>query len=159
MIKYITADYLFSYWIFAWFIIFILFIKTKIVNNKQKEFIKTYFNPRFALIIALFENIALFIYFVFHNAKNYILFKYIFMIFFFKIIPFILLRKEKVRWCNEISITIVIFILYCVYLELNHIHLHDVIQETSINILSNTNNTPFFRLLQTISSIYKKFNI
>jgi hypothetical protein len=41
-------------------------------------------------------------------------------------------------------------LLYIIYIESNNIHLHDVIQQTANNILHDTNNTPFFRLLETI---------
>lgn len=145
MINYnISADYLFSYWIFVWFILFLLFAKS--------HFVKTNFNPRFALFIALFENIAFFIYYACKNATISVLLKYISMIILFKIIPLFLLRKEKIRWYNEIRIAVVIFIIYHVYLQLNHVDLYEVIQQTSANVLSDANNTPFFRLLHTMSS-------
>ena len=142
MINYISVDYLFSYWIFAWFILFIL--------CRKSTSVKTYFNPRFAILIALFENIILFVYLLFYNATILVLLKYIVVIILFKIIPLFLLRKEKVRWFNEISIAVIIFIIYYIYIESNNIHLHDLIQETANNILHDTNNTPFFRLLETI---------
>ena len=146
MINYISVDYLFSYWIFAWFILFILSMKS--------TFIKTHFNPRFALLVALFANIMSFMYFLFHNATILVLLKYILVIILFKIIPLFLLRKEKVRWFNEISIAVIVFIMYFVYIESNNVHLHDVIEQTAINILHDTNNTPFFRLLETILSTH-----
>jgi hypothetical protein len=149
MINYISVDYLFSYWIFAWFILFILCIKS--------TFVKTYFNPRFALLIALFANILIFIYFLFHNATIPVLLKYILVIILFKIIPLFLLRKEKVRWFNEISIAVIIFIIYCMYIKSNNIYLYDVIEQTAINILHDTNNTPFFRLLETIRRLFYTF--
>ena len=144
--NYISVDYLFSYWIFAWFILFILCIKS--------TFVKTHFNPRFALLIALFANILIFIYFLFHNATIQVLLKYILVIILFKIIPLFLLRKEKVRWFNEIRIAVIIFIIYCMYIESNNIHLYDVIEQTAVDILHDTNNTPFFLLLETILSAH-----
>jgi hypothetical protein len=77
----------------------------------------------------------------------------------FKIIPLFLLRKEKVRWFNEISIAVIIFIIYCIYIESNNIQLYDLIQETANNILHDTNNTPFFRLLETIRRLFYTLNI
>ena len=78
--EYLRMDYFFSYWIFIWFILYYLVIKSNIVDSKTKQNIQTKVNPKFALYVALFENLCIFIYLLFHKPTMNIIIKYVMII-------------------------------------------------------------------------------
>jgi len=118
-------DYVFSYWIFAWFILYYY----KIVK----------YSPLLILIIASIENIFLFIYhlfiYLFIDNSKYNLFKlfaFIFINFFIKILPLYYLIKienniktieELIKLIkkDDILIGLYLFLIYLIWLYINNI--------------------------------------
>lgn len=71
----ITPDLIFSYWIFAWFIIYYICIIFNI-----GLYIKTNFNPLLALFIALFLNFIQSCYIIYKIHDFNFFYKFLFMI-------------------------------------------------------------------------------
>ena len=91
-------DFVFSYWIFVWYIFYIIGIVK--------------YNPKWGLTIGLIENIiALCLMFVYKNSIINI-FLFCFINFFIKILPLWTLRKTK----YEINGIYSLFLLFCIYL-------------------------------------------
>jgi len=116
MNEFIRIDYFFSYWIVIWFIIYYFIINTNIVNSKITKYIQTNFNPKFALYIALFENLCIFIYLFFHKPTITLIIKYFFMMVVLKVVPLYLLEKEKINLPQDVIPVSALFILYNIYL-------------------------------------------
>ena len=99
-------DFVFSYWIFIWYIFYIIGIVK--------------YNPKWGLTLALIENIfALCLMIIYRNSIINI-FLFCFINFFIKILPLWTLRKSKYD-INGIYSLIILFLIYLVWIKINHI--------------------------------------
>lgn len=152
MDEYLRIDYFFSYWIFTWFLIYYIIIKTNIVNTESKTNIKTNFNPKMALYIALFENLCIFIYLLFHNPTIQHMLKYILMMFIFKVVPLYLLQEEKIVLPKDLFPISGLFVIYNVYLTTIQTSLYTIYKSSVHYLIKGSNQTPFFNLLHQLGS-------
>lgn len=152
MEEYLRIDYFFSYWIVIWFIIYYFIIKTNVLDLKSKSNIQKNFNPKFALYIALFENICIFIYLLFHKPTVILMLKYITMMVVLKIVPLYLLQEEKIVLPKDILPVSALFIIYNVYLTFLQTSLYSIYKSSAQYIMKGSNQTPFFHLLQSLGS-------
>lgn len=125
-------DHLFSNWIIVWYIIFI--------------FNFTKYNPKFALIIAIVQNLIGLIYKLLSDSI-YNAFILALIMFFIKLIPLYTIIHTKIKK-KDIYFTIFLFILYNVWLYINRTNLYEILIE-----LKN-NNGPLF--LFTVSMMNRK---
>ena len=90
----ITWDLLFSYWLFAWFLIYYVFLH---ISGRGFVFtlIKKAMNPIMGLIIVTFENVATLLLLIYSNSNTLTLLKYSFSILLFKFLPIYLLSKHN----------------------------------------------------------------
>jgi hypothetical protein len=98
----IRPDFIFSYWIFAWFVLHVLHV------------IKA--SPKMWLILALIENIISV--FLILKAEFYFVFRFIFINFFLKVLPLMYLHGEKITK-PDIKFSGWILVVYIVYLLFN----------------------------------------
>jgi len=99
----LRADYIFSYWIFIWFLLYYF----RLIN----------YNPFFAIIIGLiFNTLQLLGYLYYKNYKKSILF--IIGNFFLKIIPFYLIKNKTIKQ-KDILFTIFLFVIFLIYSHYN----------------------------------------
>lgn len=144
-------DFFFSYWIFIWAILYYFITRTQFVNSKTKEYIQINVNPKFALYIALFENICTLIYLLFHTLTTTLIIKYLFMIFALKIIPLYLLQEEKIHLPKDLLSVSSLFVVYNVYLTFFQTSLYAIYNSSLQSFIMGNNQTPFFHLLQNIT--------
>jgi len=138
----IRFDFIFSYWIMLWFLIY--FIRVHFFRKRKtvEHFIK-YGNPKFALLCAFFENLCVLFYIVAKNAKWYIILKYVFSILVLKIVPLYLLMSYKMNLPNDIYVTISLFIIYLFYLNNSGESVYNIyINKIGQSILLDKNETP-----------------
>ena len=102
-------DFVFSYWIFTWYIFYELSI--------------TKYNPKWGLTIALIENIFVLFLMIFYKNSFIHIILFCFINFFIKIIPLWRLRKTKYE-INGIYSMIVLFCIYLVWVKINNVPLH-----------------------------------
>jgi len=152
--EYLRIDYFFSYWIVIWFIIYYFIIKTHFLsyNKNNKKFIQKWFNPKFALYVALFENLCIFIYLLFHKPSITLLIKYILMMVVLKVIPLYLLQEEEIKLPTDLLPVSVLFIVYNIYLSLLETSLYTIYKSSAYYIINGSNKTPFFNLLTKLGS-------
>jgi hypothetical protein len=106
-------DFVFSYWIFLWYVLYIL------------QLVK--YNPKWALTIGLIENtFALALMFFYKNSFINI-FLFCFINVFIKILPLWTLRNTKYQ-INGIYSLIILFCIYLLWLKINHF---DIIKNTT----------------------------
>ncbi len=104
MVEVIRVDFILSYWIFVWWILYMLGII---------EYI-----PKLFLIIGLITNIIALII----KMKNAYVNKYIFIIVVIitKIIPLYTLKNTEINFFQDLSIIIIICIIYLFWLYVNN---------------------------------------
>jgi uncharacterized protein YacL len=133
--KIVRIDFIFSYWLFFWFILY----KLNITN----------YNPYLGLIIGLIVNTIMFILFLIY--KNYYkAFLFFIVNFFIKIIPIYTLRNTTIQKKDIYTL----FILYTIYLIYKYLLEKDTkLFHFKININNYKDksiNTPFMILLDNL---------
>jgi len=143
----IRADYIFSYWLIAWFLIYYIRVNFLKKSKTVEHFIK-YGNPKFALLCALFENLCVLCYIFVKNANWYIIAKYVISILVLKIIPLYLLQPYRMNLPNDIYVTFTLFLIYFVYLRLFSESVYNIyVNKIGQSILLDKNETPLEYLL------------
>jgi len=149
---YISSEYIFSDWIFIWFIIYILV--HEIFQNKT--IIYRYFNPKIALYLAFLQNIFTILYFLLEKdlfwVNGMIFIKYLLMMVTLKIIPLFIIYSHPIYKTN-IFIAIGIFIIYLGFLYYKKTNLVEIYTKIKESILLDDNNTPFFYMLHKLFGI------
>jgi len=144
-------DFLFSYWVFAWFLVFYF-----IPDNAKwsvTAFIKQNMNPEIALYLALLENIGTMVTILLYNPTVTFLAKYSATILIVKVWPMYLLRNYPVRWYANSAALLGIFAIYNVYLLWNDTNIVDVYHKTFASIRNGDDCTPLFGLFAYISRL------
>jgi hypothetical protein len=103
-VKIIRLDYVFSYWIFTWFLLYYVNI------------IK--YNPKFVLILGLIENFFIIIYLLINKSKLYKISKFIIINIIIKVIPLYLIFNDEVLY-KDIYATIILFLIYLIWIYIN----------------------------------------
>jgi hypothetical protein len=136
--------FIYSYWLFAWFLLYLLNI--------------VHYNPIFYLIIGYILTIFEFIYLILNKTNKYNLIKYAFINIIIKVIPIIILiflNKYKFN-SNDIYIgfiLIIIYLLLMIIMNINPLLEYKKLLDTYINN-DNNNKTLFSKLYDYI---YIKF--
>lgn len=115
----IRSDFVFSYWLFAWFLIYYWWSVTK---TKTTTILHLY-NPKFALILGVFENILMMFLLLYTQSSIYKITKFIFINVFLKAIPLYLLWNTEIQWWGDIYFTVFIFLVYLGWLYINNLSL------------------------------------
>lgn len=132
----ITPDFIFSDWIFAWFIIYYIF-QRKIGDD---------YNPYYALWAGLLLSLLI----LFATIKDPLfLFFYFIMLFSIKIIPIYLLRKT-IYTPKKLMVFLSVFILYNIYLTIRQTNIIQVYKEIFYSLKERNNNTPIFYMLSKL---------
>ena len=127
-------DLLFSYWVFAWYLFYILGWTT--------------YNPTFALLIALIENTVMLL--SMYKTRVYTVLFFILALFLFKIIP--LLSITRSIQPRDIFATLTLFMVYTSWLYINGLTLRYPIQ-LSKDIIENKRDLPFTSWMKRILKI------
>jgi hypothetical protein len=143
-VPYYRLDLIFSYWIFAWFLIYMIYRK-KITS------------PIFAIYLGTFVNfigfcISVYLYIFKKHTLDFLLTIILFTTinFFIKVIPLLVLMNEKIK-LEHIIATILLYIIYNIWALLNN--RNDM--EAAYKVIKNgiSDNTPF--VYYTKQYIYK----
>jgi hypothetical protein len=168
--RYISSEYIFSEWIFAWFLIYIS------PMNENRNIAEQYFNPLLSLCIALFSNVVTFIFLLTQTTSLNIIIKYLLMSFCEKVVPIYLLTrytsKSQVKFSDmiernelqrfiakyfkslhlqtNIPFTTIFFLVYLGYLQFRSTNFCEVYNSIIHSIIIDDNNTPFFALFHIL---------
>jgi hypothetical protein len=133
-------DYLFSYWILFWVILYLL----KIVN----------YSPKFAIIIGIIEISIGGIYYIYMNISKYQLIKYITINTIMKIIPLLIVINDKIT-NNDIIVSIIYFIIYLVWLFINNQNVFDIYKKINDEYIYDLGKNKTF-MNKLFDKIFKK---
>ena len=140
----LRADLIFSYWIYAWYLLY--------------AFKFTSYSPKFALILAfIFYIIMLGLMFLFGTSRRTI-FYFIIINMFIKVAPLYYLRAEKITM-TDIYFTGGLFIVFVLWLHLNSQNLVGNMKLVYDSLLYGKDETPFMALLKKIKQNYRHFEI
>ena len=123
----LRIDLVFSYWIFAWYLLYIFHI--------------IHISPKFALIISLFENFVMLLFMIYYSSYTSILY-FLLINLFIKVIPFYTVMNDKIRKENIIQ-TILLFFIYSLWIYVNKYTVLEYQKKVFSSLIHNTNQTPF----------------
>ena len=132
----IRIDFVFSYWIFAWFLLYYFKI--------------TSYNPFFALIIASIENICLLFLMIYYKVNISHIIQFIIINFFIKMLPLIYLWKSKII-LRDIIATFIFFLFYLLWLKINN--QKDIFQaqkDIYNSLIHGKSETPFMAFIENL---------
>jgi hypothetical protein len=145
----ITPDLIFSYWIFAWFLLFYIFQNNLCLNLKH------WLNPYYVIVFALIENIISLVYITGITRVITFFIFYLLMLILFKVIPLYLLLKSgnyAGYYLEKIVVFIGVFIVYNLYLMFRGTNFLKIYIQINDSLIKKEHTTPFFYLLNFLNS-------
>jgi hypothetical protein len=128
-------DYLFSYWIFVWYLLYFFRI--------------TKYNPKFILICGIIENIILLFFMIYYKTKTIVILLFIFGMFIIKIIPTYIIWNTNIKG-KDILFTFTLFFIYLIWLYINNKSLYYLYNDTKQVVL----NKKYFPSTELLLKIY-----
>jgi len=128
-------DLIFSYWIFAWYLLYI----TKI----------TTYSPKFIIILGIIENIILLFFMIQNGSTIETIIKFIVINTIIKFLPYYSMRNDKIIQ-KDIVASIVLFIIYIVWLYINKETVLQKYNKIYNSLIQNKNDTPGMIMLNFI---------
>lgn len=138
---FISPDYIFSDWIFIWWILF--------------YFKFTKYNPKFILIVSLIQNCFMFLYLFTQNTQKIVIISFFIIDLIIKIIPIISIINTKINK-DDIYFTILLYLVYNLYLYIKNTN---VIEITNKILYYQVHNIPKIPSLFISEKIMKFLNI
>jgi hypothetical protein len=127
-------DFIFSYWILLWFILYV----SKFTTH----------NPKFALLVGLLENTVYLFYMLFYRNSLLTIFLFLIINFFIKIIPLYILSKTVIQK-RDIIFTFQLFALYTIWLLINNVNVYKYIKDpVKIFRENKTDQTPLISIIK-----------
>jgi hypothetical protein len=142
----IRPDWLFSYWVVIWFLIFYFADNGSSVG----KWIHRYLNPSIALWIAVLENAATFIFMMIVRPTWEYFLKMLAMMTLIKALPLYLIRQYPIHWQNDIWVFFIVFGIYNVHLWTQDTNLVDIYKRTLTAFYEGSNKTPLFALIDSL---------
>jgi hypothetical protein len=131
----LRVDFIFSYWIFFWYILYIFNI--------------TNYNPKFIIICGLIANLIILFLMFYYKTNPKLIYLFVIMMCILKIIPIYTIWNSKIKM-NDIFITIFLIILYLLRIFIHKKNINDYIINTKKLIIYNKNTLPGMQLLEKL---------
>ena len=133
-------DLVLSYWIFAWYLLYI----TKIVS----------YSPKLMILLGIIENTLLLLIMFYYGSNMKTITYFIVVNLFIKIIPFYTLKNEKIQ-SREIKGSIIFLLIYLAWVYINGQSVIKYYKNILDSLIHNKNETPFIALITKIKSSLK----
>lgn len=138
----IRLDFVFSYWIFAWFLLY--------------YFKFTHFNPFFALEIATIENTIILLLMIYYKVPVYNIIIFLVINFFIKVLPIVYLWNTKIIM-RDIIASVIIYLIYLLWLLINkQTNVFKVQHEIFDSLVHGKSDTPFMTLTKKLKKYFVK---
>jgi hypothetical protein len=126
MTQLLRSDFILSYWILAWFILYIIGI------------VRT--SPFFATLLGTMENIGSVIYFIFMGASPYNIIKFIIINAIIKGLPlwYMIVRGHTITRSSIIA-TVLMIVMYYTWLLMNNMNLYKIYELVGNGYIDGTN--------------------
>ena len=129
-------DLIFSYWIFAWYLLYM----AKIVSYK----------PKLVILLGIIDNTIMLLGMIFYGSNLRTILSFIFINVFIKLLPYYSLRRETIR-SSDWKPTIILFLIYCVWLYFNQQSLTGNYKKVFDSLINNRDDTPAMQLLKKVA--------
>jgi hypothetical protein len=139
----LTPDFIFSYWVFTWYILYMF----KMVS----------YNPLFAIVLGIIENIGLLLYISLNGASISTILKLAIVIIFIEIIPYYTLNNDKIIK-RDIFATMFFFIIYLLWLLVNNMNILNIYNEINQSLIHNKGTTPGIMIINNILAFLHGFS-
>ena len=148
----IRTELIFSYWVFAWFLVYYFLdaVAIRIGKASYTKWMHDNLNPIIALVIAFSVNISSFFYMVYLNVGGIILMKYLLMVFCVKALPIYCIRNYPIRLFENLLAIFILLIIYLIYLYTQEETVSSVYTRAFNAAKVGSNKTPFSSLLDSI---------
>jgi hypothetical protein len=144
MSKALRSDLVFSYWIYAWFILYACKYLT--------------YSPKFALILGLLDNAVMLLLMSLFGTSTKTIFYFVIINTIIKVAPLYYLRQERIT-PKDVYFTCGLFLIFVGWLHVNEQSLIGNIKIIHDSLLYGKNETPFMSLLSRIEKNYKNIEI
>jgi hypothetical protein len=144
MAKALRPDLVFSYWIYAWFILYAC------------KYLK--YSPKFALILGLLDNAVMLLLMCLFGTSVRTIVYFVIVNTIIKVVPLYYLRQERIKWA-DIYFTCGLFFIFVVWLHINEQSLVGNIKIIHDSLLYGNNKTPFMSLLSSMEKNYKNIQV
>ncbi len=126
MTQLLRSDFILSYWVLAWFILYIIGI------------VRT--SPLFATLLGAMENIGSVIYFIFMGASPYNIIKFIIINAIIKGLPlwYMIVRGHTITRSSIIA-TVLMIVMYYTWLLMNNMNLYKIYELVGNGYIEGTN--------------------
>ena len=142
--KALRADLVFSYWIYAWYILYAFKI--------------TSYSPKFALILGLIDNIVMLSLMFLYGTSRRTIFYFIVINSLIKAVPLYYLKDVPIQ-TRDIYCTAVLFMIFVIWLHMNAQSLVGNMKLIHDSLIYGKDQTPFMHLLTQIKKNYKNLKI
>ena len=129
-------DFVFSYWIFAWYLLYM----AKIVQS----------SPKLVILLGIIENTFLLMGMILYGSNLRTVLSFVFINTFIKLLPYYSLRHETIR-SSDWKPTAIVFLLYCCWLYFNKEDLTGNYKKVFDSLIHNRNDTPMMQLLAKVA--------
>lgn len=138
-------DLVFSYWIYAWYLLYSFNIVTS-------------YSPKFALSLGLLENGIMLLLMLLYGTSKETIFYFIVINALIKALPLYYLRHQTIH-LKDVYFTGGLFVLFILWLHLNSQSLVGNMKIVYTSLLYGKDKTPFMGLLKKVFKNYKIMEI
>jgi len=135
----IRPDFIFSYWIFVWYLLYI----SKIVI----------YNPKIFLFLGMIEGILIFC-ILLSKIPLLSVFKYFIIISVIKLIPYFTIRNHAIYY-KDIVFSLFLFVIYHIWLFVNGQNMIGIYENLYNSFVHNKQDTPGYILINRIIGIFQ----
>jgi len=129
-------DFIFSYWIFFWYVLYIFGLFTQ-------------YNPKFAIITGLIENMVILLFMFFYNTSIKLIILFAVMSTILKLIPLYTIWNSKIK-SADIGFSFLLFFIYLFWTHIHNLKFSDFLKRTSNLIIHNKNTLPGMQFLDRL---------
>jgi hypothetical protein len=141
----LRPDLVFSYWVYFWFILYAF----KITN----------YSPKFILTLGLIHNIIMLSLMLMYGTSKRTIFYFIIINTLIKVAPLYYLRNELFIIMKDIIFTILLFIIFIIWLHLNRQNLYGNAKLIHDSLLYGEDRTPFMALINKVKMNFKNLEV
>ena len=134
----LRPDFILSYWIFAWYILYI----SKFVS----------YSPKLIILLGIFENFITFMIMVLYGSNVKTMIYFIIINVFIKIIPFYTVRNDKIRR-KDIYATLIVTLIYLLWVSINGQSVIKYYKKIIHSLIHNKTDTIGIYILTKIENI------
>jgi hypothetical protein len=131
----LRVDFILSYWIFTWYILYII----KIIS----------YSPKLIIMLGIFENLITLIIMILYGSNCKTIIYFIIINIIIKVIPFYTIRNDKIK-LRDIYSTIILILIYLLWVKINGESVIKYYKKILDSLIHNKNDTIGIAILTKI---------